>query len=310
MHFTHKRTTYVNGQQCFQYRLDNGDFIAYMNYGQYSDINMKTFYYSQSLKNWYEIPEPSGSTYNHTDLDFIMEAFWSVVFTTTRYCTPLEDAVILIEGKDFDGVTSSRASAGVFILIDLVPGGKALKITKKAGYALSAASPVVRKTVTALYKTQRSLRKQYKLTISTMSAARKGNFGEICTDLDFYEKGYDVLHVNRVNSIDSPIQQGIDHIFKNPQTGEFIIVESKFHGTGGLSTLVDGTRQMSDTWIRGGHTLNTNNRLWMALGQDTSLYNQVAYNYKRVIAYVQPDGTINYKYVSSDGYEISTPFLN
>ena len=143
-----------------------------------------------------------------------------------------------------------------------------------------------------------------------MSAARKGNFGEICTDLDFYEKGYDVLHVNRVNSIDSPIQQGIDHIFKNPQTGEFIIVESKFHGTGGLSTLVDGTRQMSDTWIRGGHTLNTNNRLWMALGQDTSLYNQVAYNYKRVIAYVQPDGTINYKYVSSDGYEISTPFLN
>jgi hypothetical protein len=314
LHYTHKRTTYVNGQQCFQYRLDNGDFIAYMNYGQFNDVNMKTFYYSQELRNWYEIPEPTNSNYNHLDLDFIFNGFWSVVATTTRYCTPLEDAIILIDGKDFDGVASSKAAAGIFILVDLVPGGKVFKITKRAGYALSAASPVFRKTVTALYKTQRNLRHQYKLIISSMSSARKGNFGEICTDLDFYEKGYDVLHVNRVNSIDSPIQQGIDHIFKNPQTGEFIIVESKFHGTGGLSTLVDGTRQMSDVWISDGTKTNSD-RLWNALNGDLSLYNQIKpsltiNNYTRVIAYVQPDGSINYKYINSNGYEISTPFIN
>lgn len=147
-----------------------------------------------------------------------------------------------------------------------------------------------------------------------MSAARKGNFGEICTDLDFYEKGYDVLHVNRVNSIDSPIQQGIDHIFKNPQTGEFIIVESKFHGTGGLSTLVDGTRQMSDNWISDG-TKTSSDRLWNALNGNLSLYNQIkpsltTNNYTRVISYIQPDGSINYKYINSNGYEISTPFTN
>ena len=310
LQYTHVRTTLVNGQNCYQYRLTNGDFLAQMNYStSWQEQHFKTFYYSQTLKDWYEIPEPTPNTnYNHTDLDFIFNGFWSLVQTTTRYCTPLEDAIILIEGKDFDGVASSKALAGVFILVDIVPGGKVFKITKKAGYALSAASPVVKRVVTTLYKTQRGLRKEYKLVISNMSNIRKGNFGEICTDLDFYEKGYEVLHVNRVSNIDTPAQTGIDHIFKNPETGEFIIVESKFHGTGGLSTLVDGTRQMSDIWIKGtdDNILNNQNRLWMALGQNTSLYNQAKLNYKRVIAYIQPDGTINYKYVTSQGYEINT----
>lgn len=316
LQYTHTRTTLVNGQNCYQYRLTNGDFLAQMNYStSWQEQHFKTFYYSQALKDWYEIPEPTPNTnYNHTDLDFIFNGFWSVVQTTTRYCTPLEDAIILIEGKDFDGVASSKALAGVFILVDIVPGGKVFKITKKAGYALSAASPVVKRVVTTLYKTQRGLRKEYKLVISNMSNLRKGNFGEICTDLDFYEKGYEVLHVNRVNSIDAPTQTGIDHIFKNPETGEFIIVESKYHGTGGLSTLSNGIRQMSDTWISDG-TKSSTDRLWNALGGDLNLYNQIkpsliTNNYTRVIAYIQPDGSINYKFVSESGYEINTVFNN
>lgn len=150
--------------------------------------------------------------------------------------------------------------------------------------------------------------------ISGMSSLRKGNFGEICTDLDFYEKGYELLHINKVNSIDQTIETGIDHIFKNPITGEFIIVESKFHGTGGLNSANPATnlpRQMSDEWISNG-SKSSSDRLWKAVGEDVNLYNQIkpsltTNNYTRIIAYVQPNGTINYKYITSQGYEINTP---
>ncbi len=108
---------------------------------------------------------------------------------------------------------------------------------------------------------------------------------------------------------------GIDHIFKNPVNNEYIIVESKFHGTGGLTSANPNTglaRQMSDAWIRGADpdVLNLSNRLFMALGEDVNLYNQVVNNYKRVVGYVQANGTINYKYVGSDGYEVNTVFNN
>lgn len=310
LHYTHKRTTNINGKQFYQYRMINGDVLGVMDYGVGQDIFMRTLYYSNDLKDWFFIPKPTPTySYNHTDLDFLFNAFWSTVQTGVRYCTPLEDIIILIDGKDFDGVASSRATAGIFILVDLVPGGKVLKITKKAGHVLSATSPVIKVIIDATTKSQKILKKQYKNVIATASNARKGVFGEICTDIDFVEKGYEVLHINRKTAID-PIgnNTGIDHIFKNPETGEFIIVESKYHGTGGLSTLTDGTRQMSDNWIKGtnDNILNNENRLWMALGQDTSLYNQVKSNYQRVIAYIQADGSINYKYITSQGYEINT----
>ena len=315
LHYTGTRTTLYNGQNCYQYRLGNGDFLVQINYStSWQEQDIRTYYYSQPLKGWYLIPEPSpSSNYNHLDLDFLFNGIWSAVQIGVRYCTPLEDAIILIEGEDFDGVSQSRALAGIFILVDLVPGGKILKITKKAGYTLNAANPIVKRiiTVTPLYKAQRAIKEEFKFMISGMSSLRKGNFGEICTDLDFYEKGYELLHINKVNSIDQTIETGIDHIFKNPITGEFIIVESKFHGTGGLSTLVDGTRQMSDTWISNGLKDN-DDRLWKAVGEDVNLYNQIkpsltTNNYTRIIAYVQPNGTINYKYITSQGYEINTP---
>lgn len=165
-------------------------------------------------------------------------------------------------------------------------------------------------------KAQRKVKNQYKNVISGMNSTRKGNFGEICTDVDFFEKGYQTLHTRIVTGIDDAGHQGIDHIFKNPQTGEFIIVESKFYGIGGLNGGNSATGlapQMSDVWIRGTNPsiLNNNNRLWMALGQNTNLYNQIINNgYTRVVAYIQPDGVINYKYVTPEGVEISTIFTN
>ncbi|WP_019037861.1 hypothetical protein [Psychroflexus tropicus] len=89
-----------------------------------------------------------------------------------------------------------------------------------------------------------------------------------------------------------------------------MIVESKFHGTGGLTTLPNGIRQMSDEWISNGLENNTD-RLWKSVGGEMSLYNDITDNgFERVVGYIQSNGTINYKYVGANGYEINTVFNN
>lgn len=311
LEYTDTRNFTYRGVPITQFKLTNGDVISQGDYGTY-ESDFKIFYNIQGTNEWFEMPDPSN--YDALDVNFIFNHFWSdAAQPFARYFTPIEDFIILIEGKDFNGITQSRATAGLFILVDLVPGGKVLKITRKAGHTLSAASPVIKIAIDATTKAQLNLKNQWKNLIANASRARKGNFGEICTDIDFVEKGYEVVHVNRHTTID-PIgdNTGIDHIFKNPVTGEYVIVESKFHGTGGLSTLRDGTRQMSDEWIRGTNpaVLDSNNRLFVALGENATLYNQAVNNYKRVIAYIQANGTINYKYVSETGFEINTPFNN
>ncbi|PTX59808.1 hypothetical protein C8N46_108121 [Kordia periserrulae] len=132
-----------------------------------------------------------------------------------------------------------------------------------------------------------------------MSNLRKGNFGEMATDVDLISKGYQDLHVNRISNIDTPTSQGIDHVFKNPETGQYLIVESKYTGSSSLSTLADGTRQMSDDWIVGG------DRLFNAIGQDADLYNDIINNgYERILAKAYPDGTVVYRKIGADGYVI------
>ncbi|MEX0598584.1 MAG: hypothetical protein WD512_19030, partial [Candidatus Paceibacterota bacterium] len=312
--YSHTRTVYRNNRPLYQYKLLNGDIISSGDYSPPGEgiVMIETYYWSQSdPMNWYRIPDPP--TYSHLSLDFLFNQFWSFVQTGVRICTPLEEIVVLIDGKDFDGVAQSKATAGIFILIDITPVGKVTKITRRAGHALSSVSPVVAKVLTALEKSQRNLRKQYKNIISAMNTTRKGNFGEICTDVDFFEKGYEVLHTNRITNIDQAGHQGIDHIFKNPQTGEFVIVESKYHGTGGLNPGNSATGlapQMSDEWISNGSMNPLTDRLFKALDGNINLYNQIQNNYQRVVAYVQPNGTVNYKYVTSQGVEISTVFTN
>ena len=302
--YTHIRTIYVNGTPITQFKLINGDIISKGDYGIWQDTNIRIYYYSQAMKKWFEMPEPSA--YNPLNLDFIFEQFWSNVVIGVRYFTPLEDAIILIDGKDFDGVESSRAVAGVFILIDIVPGSKALKITRKAGTTLTAASPIVRVVVDQIYKNQKAIVKQYTGIIELASNLRKGNFGEIATDVDLYERGYKKLHINQIDDIDFGGHNGIDHIFKNEQTGEYIIVESKYHGTGGLNPANPNTdlpRQMSDDWISNGER-DINDRLYQALGQDDNLYNQIEGNYIRVLARINPDGSVYYTLINNEGYLI------
>ena len=115
-------------------------------------------------------------------------------------------------------------------------------------------------------------------------------------DVDLIKLGYKPLHTNRVQSIDALTHAGIDGVFV--KDGRYIIVESKY-GTSGLSLTQDG-RQMSDKWI------NRNQRLINAVGDD--LADEIfETGYSRVLARVQPDGSVTYSLLDTNGYAISGP---
>jgi len=217
-----------------------------------------------------------------------------------RYCTPIEDIVILIDGKDFEGVEQSRATAGAFLLVELIPGAAAVKALKliKYGDEVIQAAEIVTKIADDFYKTQKNTIKNVLEGVLDLDAfgntIRKGNFGEMVTDTDLYSKGYEPKHVRRTN-IDQPLDQGIDGVFQNPNTGEYIIVESKYN-TGSLSNTADGL-QMSDSWITG------SNRLIQEVGED--LANEILDDgYTRVLAKISTDGSISYRELNNLGQEI------
>ena len=84
------------------------------------------------------------------------------------------------------------------------------------------------------------------------NSKQKGNFAEIVQDY-FYEgtgKNLNRISKDRVTSLDDKIHQGIDGIYEDSTIGppKFVISEAKY-GTSKLSTLKDGTRQMSNKWI-------------------------------------------------------------
>jgi hypothetical protein len=68
---------------------------------------------------------------------------------------------------------------------------------------------------------------------------------------------------------------------------------------------------MSDEWISNGSLDIQSDRLLKAVGGDMSLYNTIKNDgYERIVSYVQANGSINYKYVGADGFEINTVFTN
>ena len=60
---------------------------------------------------------------------------------------------------------------------------------------------------------------------------------------------------------------------------------------------------MSDDWISNGER-DINDRLYQALGQDDNLYNQIEGNYIRVLARINPDGSVYYTLINNEGYLI------
>ncbi|MDP9959439.1 PAAR-like protein [Chryseobacterium lathyri] len=130
--------------------------------------------------------------------------------------------------------------------------------------------------------------------IELSTSARKGNFGEMTADRDMMDKGYEPLH-QRLTDIDASTHQGIDGVFKNPgPPPSYVVVDAKY-GQAGLSTLTDGTRQMSDKWIQ--------DRLGNTVSRQ-ELRNITQSGYERVVGKVDANGNIVYRRVDANGYII------
>ena len=173
---------------------------------------------------------------------------------------------------------------------------KAMGITAQAlGYI--AKNPAL---IDEIFTTQMKIIAASKGAIESMSNLEKGNFGEIATDMDLTLRGYAPLHP-RISNLKNGIHQGIDGVFKKGE--EFFIVESKYHGTGGLNPANSATglpAQMTDAWING------SDRLFDAVGKNRELWDTIRNKgYKRLLAEVAPDGTVVYKVLDNEAKVIS-----
>lgn len=76
----------------------------------------------------------------------------------------------------------------------------------------------------------------------------KGNYGEMKTDQDLQDKGYERISKDTTTSIEDKGHQGIDGVYENPDgVPQYIIVDAKY-GSSTLGDTADG-KQMSDSWI-------------------------------------------------------------
>jgi len=84
--------------------------------------------------------------------------------------------------------------------------------------------------------------------ISEASTTAKGIFGETMADSWARAQGWERVN-GPITQLGDSLERGIDGIYRNPTPPPgFIVAETKY-GTSQLSTLADGTRQMSDRWI-------------------------------------------------------------
>lgn len=127
----------------------------------------------------------------------------------------------------------------------------------------------------------------------------RGNYGEMKTDQDMRNQGYERISNEMVTALDSPTRQGIDGVYYNKDgIPPYMIVDSKF-GSAQLSDTADG-RQMSQSWIDA--------RLELAVGTEMADKIFEAMLEDKVGAYVARvdiEGNVSYHKLDENGYKIS-----
>jgi hypothetical protein len=114
-------------------RFINGEFKSNLRFSPEASINDRFYYINnpaEGSSTWYEFKLPPP-TFASADLDFLFKGFWDASKILGRYVLPVEDIIILIDGKDLDGETASRLQAGIFLVIGIVPGSKVVKPISK-----------------------------------------------------------------------------------------------------------------------------------------------------------------------------------
>lgn len=120
----------------------------------------------------------------------------------------------------------------------------------------------------------------------------KGNFGEAMGDQDAARRGWKKLDGPNTQ-IGDKIGRGIDAVYEDPgPPKEYVIVEDKYD-TADLSTLKNGTKQMSPEWIRP--------RLNKAVGKKQALKIRMK-GYRRVIRRTDPHGNVSIEDLGSSSW--------
>ncbi|WP_025743590.1 AHH domain-containing protein [Aquimarina pacifica] len=104
---------------------------------------------------WFDIIVPARISTDAQPFDFVIDKFWDGARFVGRYLIPLEDAIILVGGRDFDNVAANEYFAGGMLVIGLIPGGKFVKPISKIVKGTAAWGKVIKvgdKTVHLAYK--------------------------------------------------------------------------------------------------------------------------------------------------------------
>jgi hypothetical protein len=134
--------------------------------------------------------------------------------------------------------------------------------------------------------------KRGEITLTTNK--EKGNFGEMLTDVEMVEAGWTPLH-RRVTSLEQTIEKGIDHVFTNPGPPPMHVIADSKYGSARLKKLVNGTKQMSERWIR--------DRLNDAVGPEEA-WQIVEDGYSSIVAKIKSDGSITYQLLDATGKKV------
>ncbi len=126
---------------------------------------------------------------------------------------------------------------------------------------------------------------------------KKGNFGEMVTDVKLKDIGYDRISLDAVTSLKDITHKGIDGVYFNDNgQSQYLIVDSKY-GFAQLSDTLDG-KQMSDSWI--------DKRLDEAVGKEKADDIRIAQlfdpeNVCKLVAHIKEDGQVNFDKLDSNG---------
>ncbi len=157
--------------------------------------------------------------------------------------------------------------------------------------------PVLSPQMDATYLVQKGIVEQVRTgKIKLIDNKTKGNFGEMATDVEMIDKGWTPKH-RRITDLNAHNEHGIDHVFTKPGPPEITLVVDSKYGSSKLSKLVDGTRQMRDTWIE--------DRLVDSVGLEAA-ENIVNQGYSAIVAKISADGKIIYKLLNYEGKVIGT----
>ncbi len=82
------------------------------------------FYYirNEDTGKWHELLMPAvGAPLSENP--YLVDKFWDLMVGIARYATPIEDGIVLVDGKDFNGEEASQVQAGIFLVLGSVGGG-------------------------------------------------------------------------------------------------------------------------------------------------------------------------------------------